>query len=81
MPSTFKGYDPDLGRKFSEESSGLVMGLGRSSPKKSEAQVKQDWIEENGREPDIQQMHDAMVASREAPPVTPKRLPDAPTRN
>ena len=81
MKGTSLGYDPDLGRKFSEESSGLVIGLGRSSPRKSEAQVKQDWIEENGREPDIQQMHDAMVASREAPPVTPKRLPDAPTRN
>ena len=61
MASTFKGYDPDLGRKFSQESSGLVIGRARSVPKKSEAQVQQEWIEEHGQTPDAQQMHDAML--------------------
>ena len=57
------GYDPDLGRKFAEESNGFVIGRGKSSPTVSDeeledqemafqAQVEQDWIEEHGRAPD-----------------------------
>ena len=42
MTNTFKGYDPDLGRKFAEESSGFVLERARSLPRKSEAQVRQD---------------------------------------
>lgn len=61
------GYDPTLGAKFAAESSGLVIGRARSSPKKSEAQVEQDWIEEHGRSPDAQQLHDAMMAASSAP--------------
>lgn len=63
MKVTPMGYDPDLGRKFAQESSGLVIGSAKSSPQKSEAQVRQDWIEEHGREPDVRRMHDAMRAS------------------
>ena len=59
------GYDPDLGRKFAEESNGFVIGRGKSSPTVSDeeledqemafqAQVEQDWIEEHGRAPDAQ---------------------------
>ena len=61
MKTTLKGYDSDLGRKFAEESSGLIFGRARSLPRKSEAQVSQDWIEEHGREPDAQQLHDAIL--------------------
>lgn len=75
MKTTLKGYDPDLGLKFAEESSGLIFGRARSLPRKSEAQVRQDWIEEHGREPDAQQLHDAMMSS---PPsaALPRPAPD-----
>ena len=66
MKGTYLGHDPDLGRKFSEESSGLVIGSVRSSPNKSEAQMRQDYIEEHGREPDAQQLHDAMLLMPDA---------------
>ncbi len=68
MKGTFKGYDPELGKKFSDESSGLVIGRAKSSPRKSEAQVRQDWIEEHGRAPDAQQLHDEMLTSSSTTP-------------
>lgn len=67
------GYDPTLGAKFAAESNGLVIGRARSSPKKSEAQVRQDWIEEHGQAPDAQQLHDAMLSA-----PTPSSPPSAP---
>ena len=82
MKTTSLGYDPDLGRKFARESNGLVIGRAKSSPRKSEAQVRQDWIEEYGREPDAQQLYDAMLSptfSAARPATTAKLLP-APTR-
>ena len=63
MTTTFNGYDPDLERKFAEESSGLIFGRARSLPRKSEGRVRQDWIEEHSQEPDAQQLHDAMMSS------------------
>lgn len=78
MKGTFKGYDPELGGKFSEESSGLVIGRAPSLPRKSEAQVKQDWIEEHGREPDAQQLHDAMLSTSSSP--TPEELEEMASR-
>jgi hypothetical protein len=100
MKVTSMGYDPDLGRKFSEESNGLVIGRRKSSPTVSDeeledqemafqAQVEQDWIEEHGRAPDAQQLHDAINLARSPAPTTPassaapsgtSRLPPAPTR-
>lgn len=71
MKGTFKGYDPELGKKFSTESHGLVIGRATSSPRKSEAQLRLDWIAEHGREPDAQQLHDAQMAQRE--PTTSSR--------
>lgn len=68
MASTFKGYDPKLGRKFAEESNGLVIGRARSSPQKSEAQASEDYSREHGRAPDAQQLHDWMT-SKEATPA------------
>jgi hypothetical protein len=62
MTTIRKGYDPDLGKKVAQESMGYVIGLGRSSRRKSEEQVKQEWIEEHGQIPDAQQLHDAMMA-------------------
>ena len=32
MKVTFKGYDPEQGKKFMEESGGLLLGLRKSSP-------------------------------------------------
>lgn len=73
MKGTFKGYDPELGKKFMEESNGLVIGRARSSPKKSEAEVIEaeaieveaieaqaieEYSQEHGRAPDVQQLHD-----------------------
>ncbi|MFZ2387025.1 MAG: hypothetical protein WAW69_04395 [Polaromonas sp.] len=78
MKVTSLGYDPDLGRKFSVESSGLVIGRAKSLPRKSEAQVRQDWIEEHGREPDAQQLHDAMLSTSCSP--TPEELEEMASR-
>ncbi|MEO7127562.1 MAG: hypothetical protein ABI040_01635 [Rhodoferax sp.] len=78
MKVTFKGYDPDLGRKFMQDYGGLVIGRAKSAPSKSEEQVRQEWIEEHGREPDAQQLHDAMLAES-WPQIT--KLADAPTRD
>jgi len=72
MKTTSLDYDPTLGAKFAAESKGLVIGRARSLPKKSEAQVEQDWIEEHGRAPDAQQLHDAMMAASSAPVSAPK---------
>jgi hypothetical protein len=63
MKGTFKGYDPELGKKFSDESSGLVIGRAKSSQKKSEAQAIEEFSQEHGRAPDAQQLHDAMQTS------------------
>lgn len=63
MASTFKGYDPELGKKFSDESSGLVIGRAKSSPRKSEAQAIEEYSQEHGRAPDAQQLHDWMMSS------------------
>ena len=59
MKGTSTGYDPHLGQKVAQESTGYVVGLGKSSRRKSEEQVKADWISENGREPSAQELHDA----------------------
>ena len=56
------GYDPKLGAKFAAESNGLVIGRARSLPRKSEAQATQEYVEEHGRAPDAQQLHDAMMS-------------------
>lgn len=100
MKVTSLGYDPDLGRKFAQESNGLVIGRGKSSPTVSDeeledqemafqTQVEQDWIEEHGRAPDAQQLHDAISLARSPAPTAPassaassgtSRLPPAPTR-
>ena len=100
MKTTLLGYDPDLGRKFAEESGGLVIGRRKSSPTVSDeeledqemafqAQVEQDWIEEHGRAPDAQQLHDAISLARSPAPTAPvcsatpsgtNRLPPAPSR-
>lgn len=69
MKGTFKGYDPELGRKFAEEAGGLVMGFGRSSARKSEAQARHDWIGEHGRQPSEQELFDAMQEPGSAPPA------------
>ena len=34
------GYDPDLGRKFAEESNGCVIGRGKSSPTVSDEELE-----------------------------------------
>lgn len=80
MASTFKGYDPELGRKFSEESNGLVIGRPRSSARKSEEQVIQEYVDEHGRAPDAQQLHDAMLASSPAQGATPEELEEMASR-
>ena len=56
----------------------VVIGRGKSSRRKSEAQV----IEEYGRVPDAQQLHDAMMSptSSAARPETMAKLPPEPTR-
>ena len=69
------GYDPELGKKFSEESSGLVIGRARSSPQKSEAQAIEDYSREHGRAPDAQQLHD-WVRSGSARPATKASITD-----
>lgn len=60
MKGTSTGYDPLLGQKVAQESTGYVIGLGGSSQPKSEKQVIYDWISENGRHPSDQELHDAM---------------------
>ena len=80
MKVTFKGYDPELGRKFAAESNGLVIGRAKSSPQKSKAQSIEDYSREHGHAPDAQQLHDWMT-SGSAPSVTPSKLPDAPMRS
>ena len=74
MKITSKGYDPELGKKFSEESGSFVIGRGPSSRTKSEAQVKADWIAEHGRQPDAQQLHDAQQASANPRPAAKESL-------
>lgn len=69
MANKFMGYDPELGRIFAEEAGGLVMGFGRSSPRKSEAQARHDWIGEHGRQPSDQELFDAMQEPSSAPPA------------
>lgn len=68
MKGISKGYDPELGKKFSAESNGLVIGRARSSPRKSEEQARLEYIAEHGRAPDAQQLHDAMLPMPGAPP-------------
>lgn len=69
MKGTFKGYDPELGKKFSEESSGFVIGFAPKSPQISEAQARHDWIGEHGRQPSAQELFDAMQEPSAAPPA------------
>jgi hypothetical protein len=55
MGSTYKGFDPDLGRKFAEESGSFIMARGRCSPKAAaeqmplglDAQQQHDWLMEH----------------------------------
>ena len=62
MASTFKGYDPELGRKFAEESNGFVIGRRKSSPKVLTPEKKlQRAVEESPFRLDAQQQHDAMM--------------------
>ena len=75
MKVTFKGYDPELGKKFAQDSSGLVIGRARSSPPKSEAQSIEEFSEEHGYAPDEQQLHDWIQTFKEAPSVTQSKLP------
>lgn len=60
MVHTFKGYDPELGKKFAEESGGFVVGIRHLAPRISEAQARHDWIGEHGRQPTDQELFDAM---------------------
>lgn len=62
MAHTSMGYDPELSKKFAEESSGFVIGRGHSLPVKSEERVKEEWGAEHGRYPDAQELHDAMLS-------------------
>ena len=79
MKVTFKGYDPELGRKFAAESNGLVIGRAKSPPQKSESQASEDYSREHRRAPDAQQLHDWMTSSAAQPET--KGLPDAPLRS
>ena len=76
MKTTSLGYDPMLGKKFSDESSGLVIGRAASSPEKLEKQAIEDYSREHGRAPDVQQLHDWMRTSSNLTPVTRASITD-----
>ena len=50
MVVTSLGFDPELGKKFAQESSGFVIGLGKSSrtssPKSNWPEGSQEWHDE-----------------------------------
>ena len=53
MKVTSLGFDPELGNKFAQDSSGFVIGLGKSSRTNSK---KSNWSEGS------QKWHDEMLA-------------------
>ena len=62
MKVTFKGYDPEQGKKSMEESGGLVLRLRKSSPRALTPEEKLQRAEEDSSFPlDAQQQHDAMM--------------------
>ena len=72
MKNKFRGYDPTLGEKFFQDSSGLVIGRAASSPKKSEPDNPLAKYQ------DPQEAHDEAMPN---PPAPPQRLPDVPKRS
>ena len=70
MKGIFKGYDLELGKKFSDESTELVIGRAASSPEKLENQAIDGYSREHGRAPDAQQLHDWMRTFSAAPAET-----------
>ena len=70
MTITSKGYDPELGKKFLEDSKGYVIGRAPSSPQRSDEQIKSDWLREHGTTPDAQQLHDAQLSPTSSAPQT-----------
>ena len=66
MKVTSLGFDPDLGKKFAQGSSGFVIGLGKSSQTSS---PKSNWPEGS------QEWHDEMLAQTQSNRVAGKLDP------
>lgn len=64
MTVTFKGFDPDLGKKVAKESSGFVVARANSSRRLSDKEILEEANAESPRPMDAQEQHEALMKAR-----------------